>query len=319
MADWRDGPEYAPQERPDAFTPAGAPELAEAAPAAPAPDAPADQPEFTASGADIPLHALAAPGGDQRDPHASFNVVSTPLATLPDVPTPAQPTQPMALTTQPSGSAPWTPPASPPPLAPLQQASAWGAAHAPQAPPRTHDVRAPQQPMALPDLPPVNPPGGPPGHPGQGPQVNPQNFPTRQDASWYAPYDGPAHPQRTDPVTARDLVNAADPVVLAVLAAGGLLPFFGLSWLAPPLLFLAAVLATQRVRYRTRAVRTTFWVACGSSVLMSALVFSASYSPYIWEFWAPLSGLSQFSCWVVTGVLLLVVSGALRRGERPSL
>lgn len=86
MADWTDGPEYAPSARPDASCPrrssrsvdAGAPPTAERAPA--------EQPEFTGSADAVLPERLVASSGPERDPLEMFTVVTTPLATLPDVP-----------------------------------------------------------------------------------------------------------------------------------------------------------------------------------------------------------------------------------------
>ena len=71
MADWTDGPEYAPHARPDAFVAAGAPALsAPEQPGRPEP-APAERPDFAGTGDGVPLDQLAAQAPDARDPHAA--------------------------------------------------------------------------------------------------------------------------------------------------------------------------------------------------------------------------------------------------------
>lgn len=309
MADWTDGPEYAPSARPDAFVPPQVEPFADAGAPPTAERAPAEQPEFTGSADAVPLERLVASSGPERDPLEMFTVVTTPLATLPDVPSQPGATQPLALSTAPGYGDQHAAPVM------GSQGSAWGAAHAPSAQPRTHDGWAPQQPMALPDLPAPEPmPGGYPQHLA----VNPQGFPTGADATWYAAnpgYTGPPGPRQ---VTARALIDAADPLVLGSLAAGAVLPFVGLAWLAPALLLLASVLAGQRIRYRRRAVRNTFAAATTISMVLATLAAIEDYSPSLWAFWDSLCGWSQLSCWVVPAIIVPLVWSALRRGEAPT-
>jgi len=81
MATWRDGPEYAPTARPDAFVepvaqPLDAPEPADH----PGADAPAEHPRFTAPEQTAPdLAALLPATVPERDPRLAFEVVTTAL------------------------------------------------------------------------------------------------------------------------------------------------------------------------------------------------------------------------------------------------
>jgi hypothetical protein len=332
MADWTDGPEYAPHERPDAFVASaggtGTATLA-AAPvdAAAAAPAPTERPDYSTPDA-APLDHFDSPAADARDPHEAFAVTTTPLTAPPAAQPALAASQPLTLSTQPTPayeSAPgtttgqlpqarWDPPTDLPPHVAVPQASAWGSAHAAQSAPRPVDPWAPQQPLALPNLPAVNlPPGayGPPAH------VNPQSFPTQDAAQWYATYGTPPPVPQLGPVTAKALVTASDPVVLACLLAGGLLPFLGLAWTAPPLLVVAMVLATQRIRYRRTMVKNTFMRFLGVAVVLAGFGMVDSYAPGLLAWWESFCGWSQFACWALIPTLLMVVGGALRRGEQP--
>lgn len=77
MATWRDGPEYAPVERPAAFvTPDSAPLPAGPLPAPPAPAVPDEEPSFTPPSAELPdLAALVPSAAPGRNPHLPFEVV----------------------------------------------------------------------------------------------------------------------------------------------------------------------------------------------------------------------------------------------------
>ena len=84
MATWRDGPEYAPPERPAAFvTPEAAP-----IPAAPPPTPPAagvvpgEEPSFAPPSADLPdLAALVPSAAPGRNPHLPFEVAEAAVTT----------------------------------------------------------------------------------------------------------------------------------------------------------------------------------------------------------------------------------------------
>jgi len=331
MADWTDGPEYAPHERPDAFVASGG-GMGTATLAAPPADTPTEapaapeRPDFSSPDA-APLHRLASPATAARDPLLAFAVATTPLTAPPAQPAPAA-SLPLTLSTQPAavyeaapgtttGQLPqtrWNPPTDLPAHVVMPQASAWGAAHAAQSAPRAADQWAPLQPLALPNLPAVN---LPPGASGPVAHVNPQAFPTQDAAQWYASYGPPPLVPRLGPVTAKALVTASDPLVLACLLAGGLLPFLGLAWTAPPLLGLAMVLATQRIRFRRTMVKNTFIRFLGVTVVLAGFGMVDSYTPGLLAWWESFCGWSQFACWCLLPTLLLVVRGALRRGEQP--
>jgi len=332
MADWTDGPEYAPQARPDAFVTSGAPALATpAAPAGPGPQ-PAERPDFTGSADGVGLDRLAAQTADARDPHTAFAVATTALTTAPSGPAQDAATQPLTLSTQspatgapPYESAPgstngqvpppnWAPPTDLPPHVAMPQASAWGSAHSPYATPRPPDPWAPQQPFALPDLPPVSLPPAAPVAPG--PQVNPQAFPSPDAARWYAA-PGYQPPLTPGVVTVKALIEGADPVVLACLLAGGLVPFAGFGWAAPVLLILAQFLAGQRARYRRPMLRSAFGLALAGAAGLGVLGMADAYAPSLDAWWASFSGWTQLACWVMIPVVLLIVGGAVRRGEPP--
>ncbi len=343
MADWTDGPEYAPHARPDAFVAAGAPALsAPEQPGRPEP-APAERPDFAGTGDGVPLDQLAAHAPDARDPHAAFSVATTALTTPPGAPAHTEATQPLTLSTQslatpgllgagaPGQAAPpyeavpgsttgqvpqarWAPPTDLPPHVAVPQASAWGSAHSPYATPRPPEGWAPQQPLALPDLPPVSLPPAAPVAPG--PQVNPQAFPTPDAARWYAPgYPPQQAPQ--GPVTTKALVEGLDPLVLVCLVAGGLVPFAGQAWVAPALLVLAQVFAAQRARYRRTMVRNAFGLTMAVAAGLAVLGMADAYAPSLTDWWASFCGWSQLGCWVLIPILLMIVGGALRRGEPP--
>ncbi|MDR1511948.1 MAG: hypothetical protein LBS56_00475, partial [Propionibacteriaceae bacterium] len=80
MATWRDGPAYAPKERPAAFAqPEATVSLAPSPPPPPAPPPPPLPPAgFMAPATDLPpLAALAARREVERDPTAAFDTVTT--------------------------------------------------------------------------------------------------------------------------------------------------------------------------------------------------------------------------------------------------
>lgn len=333
MADWTDGPEYAPRDRPDAFeapdaaplasvaaAPAVAPIAAAAVPTAPG------TPTFGEPAAAPPLDRLAAAGLPPRDPAAPFALVATPL-TAADRPAARPPSAPLRLSTQAGasdapGAAPgapppgqWEPPDGPSAWAPIPHASPWGAAHAPQSAPRVHDDWTPWQPLALPDAP-VGSPAGQPAHP-QAP-VNPPPFPPPDADHWYAGY-GQAPAPVSPPVTVRALVDAIHPAVVACVAAGALAPWFGLGLLSAPLLVVALLLAVRLTRYRRGAVRTLFLVVGGGSLLLGALAALDSYAPLLMAFWEGWSDWANLACWVLLVALPLMVGGALRRGEPPEI
>ncbi len=188
VANWTDGPEYAPVERPGAFVAPDAPPLvrepSEAAPpgmglGAPVPDRPDYGPPPDAPA----LDGLTPPEPPTRDPRVAFDVVSTPL-------------------------------------------TGWGAAHAPNAP-QGHSPWAPDQPLATPAPPPaqyqppspawptpqINPP--PFAQPGTPEWFAPPSSGGRQPA-----------PPRS--VSVADMLSQSTPGVMIALGLGILVPGFAL-------------------------------------------------------------------------------------------
>ncbi|MCE1173302.1 MAG: hypothetical protein LWW77_01685 [Propionibacteriales bacterium] len=95
MADWTDGPEYAPEDRPAAFVAPDAVALAEAPSAAPVTDFPADEPNFVAPSAPAPdlreLVPTAAPG---RNPNLPFESITSPMTAVQPVTPERRPEEP---------------------------------------------------------------------------------------------------------------------------------------------------------------------------------------------------------------------------------
>lgn len=197
MATWRDGPEYAPTARPEAFVAPPAQPLEEPPPDShPSAGSPTEQPVFTPPERDTPdLATLIPSSAPGRDPRLAFEVVSS------------------ALTTP----------------------TAWGAAHtAPSAPlaPPPDPPWSPQQPLApgsaavtssIPQPPQVQP----------RPMVNPQSFPAPGTPQWFSP---PESGQRYSPpppqVSLSQVVRAVTPAVLITLGIGALVNSLSIVMLA---------------------------------------------------------------------------------------
>ena len=194
MATWRDGPEYAPTARPEAFVEPPAPPLAtppeESHPSA---GAPVQQPGFTPPQQDIPDLASLIPSVDPgRDPRQAFAVVTS------------------ALTGP----------------------TAWGSAHsAPGGAPAPTSAWTPQQPLAPVSGPVVGSiPAPPPLQPRA--NVNPQPFPAPGTPQWFAPPDAGQRYQPPAQVTLGQVVKAITPAVLITLAVGALINGFSIVMLA---------------------------------------------------------------------------------------
>lgn len=301
MADWTDGPEYAPRDRPEAFVAPQAAPLSEAdaiaAPAGePAPGA-APPPDYSVP-ADAPaLAALVPPVADVRDPRESFDVAGSPLTSWSGGPKEAddhvhvrRPEDPFVTSAAPVASvAPpvtaWPPPAPvdqwPPPAPVAQQLEQW-------PPPQAAQAQGPYAPV----------PGGYPGAPGG--QAPPPQQP------WQA------QQQRFRAVSVSDMLKASTPGVLICLAVGVLV-----QPLSAALLLVAWALST-RIRYRRRTLRTWFAIAAGGIVglaLFDMLSLTGEVNlfalPEFANGWAPLANLT-----LLVGIPLLV-GQALRRGEEP--
>ncbi len=295
MANWTDGPEYAPLQRPAAFeTPAArplevppvVPNLADGAP----PAQPEWQPPPTAA---VPLDALVpASNLPARDPRAAFTTVSS-LATTNSAwqsahSTTGTLTQPAWTPTQPLGtSAPPPTPAQGPAVAPV--AGAWPA-------PSGAPVVAATPPRGL-SFPP--------------PAQAPSTFPQPGTPDWFAP---PTQGQWRPPdqsVTVAQMWQAATPGVIIPLIIGAFITPLSLVMLG------AAALLSSRVRVRLAQVRRLFGYAFGLLAVIGVLsLFNSDFD--LDSAWSVLSGWAQVLCWVVSIVVLLQVGAGIRANEPPS-
>ena len=112
-------------------------------------------------------------------------------------------------------------------------------------------------------------------------------------------------------VDAKRVVEAATPGLCICLAVGGLI-----SVLSPVLLVVAVLLST-RVTVAQRAVRTAFRVAAGAVAFFAVVgLFRSVFAGDPW--WSFVGLWSLLICWVMLGVLLLVVWQALTRPQPPA-
>ncbi len=193
MATWRDGPEYAPTVRPEAFIEPPVPPL-ESPPAEghPSSGAPGEHPGFTRPEQDTPDLATLIPSADPgRDPRQAFEVVTSPL-TSPTAWGSAHTAAGAA-----SSAVPWSP------LQPLTPVSApvVGSIPAP----------VPLQPRA---------------------NVNPQPFPAPGTPQWFAPPDASQRYRPPAQVTLSQVVKAITPGVLITLVIGALINSLSIVMLA---------------------------------------------------------------------------------------
>lgn len=148
-----------------------------------------------------------------------------------------------------------------------------------------------------------------------GPPARPQDpyaYPVPGTPAWFAPppatYGDQQQPGRVD---AKQVVEAATPGLCICLAVGGLVYV-----LAPVMLVLAVILST-RVRVAPRAVRTAFRVAAGAVGFFAVVgLFRTVFDGDPW--WSFVAGWSAGICWVMLGVLLLVVWQGLTRPRPPT-
>ena len=232
MATWRDGPEYAPAERPDEYALPDAEPLSAPVDSTPEqPAVPRDRPvAFGAPEQAVPLAELAAPPAAPRDPHEAFSVYAT-LTSL--APTPA-----------PAPDEPSSPARRDPRRTPAQPSVLRGVRSTPAAP-RPTTPRAPAQPIMLPEPPQATVPAPPPNFPP--PALNQPPIPT--SGAWYPP---PTRPAPTPSPSLVEMIRAATPGVLIALTVG-----FFVRPLAVPLLIVAHALSS-RVRYRRSHIHTLF-------------------------------------------------------------
>lgn len=185
MATWRDGPEYAPQQRPEAFVePPAGPLDTPATPADPSAGAPAEQPSFTAPDAPAPdlTTLIPASAGPGRDPRQAFEVVTSTMTS--------------------------------------STGTAWASAHS--SPGGTAPAWNPQQPLTsastpivatLPQQRAVAP----------GAQVNPTPFPAPGTPQWFAPPDPDQRFQAPAQVSLPAVWRAVTPAVVITLGLGAVL------------------------------------------------------------------------------------------------
>jgi hypothetical protein len=283
MATWRDGPEYAPAERPDAFVEPYADALPAPAPTAAVPDGlPGVEPSFAPPEQAAPdLAALVPAAAPGRDPHRAFEVVSSAL-------TPAGP----SLTAW--GAAHTATTAFPPPTgAPVVAAPpAWSPQQPiPAATPAAHAWGPPPPAVAAPS------------------QVNPQAFPPPTGPGWYAPPPSPAG-QQPPQVTLSQVWRAATPAVIITLAVGALLQLFSVL-----MLVLSYALAT-RVAHRRSLVRGCYLIAIG--LVAGGGLLAAVVNDFDLDLALQAGAvLAQLCCWVLPFVVCLIQAVALSRGDRP--
>jgi len=287
MANWTDGPEYAPLDRPAAFeTPLAEPLEVPPPVPNPAAEAPVVHPDWQPpQAAVIPLaDLLPSSGPEPRDPRAEFTTVSSVLT---------------------GGS------------------SAWGSAHSATG---TLDRSGwtPDQPLgpvlpvnpvqaALPGSVPAQPVGTSYPPPQQGlnfppPQQPAPSFPQPGTPDWFAPppQDHWQPPNQT--VTVAQMWNGTTPGVIIPLLVGALVNPLSLI-----LLGLSAILA-GRVQYRRAQVRRSYaWVGGFLAFIGVLSLFNSDFDTT----WSILSGWGQVACWVLPIVVLLQVGAGIRANEPP--
>jgi hypothetical protein len=97
MADWTDGPEYAPAARPAAFVAPDAAELAQPPATTAPPTLPAAEPSFVAPSEPTPdLRALVPTAAPGRNPNLPFESISTPMTAIQPAAPERRPDEPFA-------------------------------------------------------------------------------------------------------------------------------------------------------------------------------------------------------------------------------
>jgi hypothetical protein len=282
VATWEDGPEYAPLERPQYFADAPLPPLDQAPPVArPADGQPTARPHFDHPSAPVaPLASLVPEPPDERDPNRPFDVVTATLTSESGWGT--SPTEQPFVATAPFPSTPGVGLLGP------------SALPGPTAPPGSL-----AQPGSI-------------AQPGRlAPQSDPYAYPSPGTPGWFAP-PPPAYGDQRQPgrVDAKQVVEAATPGLCICLALGGLI--LPLS----PVLVIVALFLSTRVRVAQRAVQTAFRLAAGAVGLFAVVgLFRTVFDGDPW--WSFVSGWSAGICWVLLGVLLLVVRQTLVRPTPP--
>lgn len=302
MANWTDGPEYAPTQRPAAFeTPSVAPLETPPVVPNPAAGAPVVQPVWQPpQGNAIPLHALVPRTQlDTRDPRTAFTTTGS-LATAGsawgsahsatgtlDQPgwTPDQPLRTSAPVTGAQG--------------PNGDAASWpaptGAPRRAITPTATDSSTTAAPPARLSFPPPTQPPV----------------FPQRGTPDWFAP---PTQGQWRPPdqtVTVGQMWRAATPGVMIPLIVGALLNPLSV------VMFGVAALLAGRVQYRVAQVRRVFGWSIG--LITAVGLLSLVNNDFDLEAaWAVMSGWAQLLSWAVPLIVLLLVGAGIRAHEPPS-
>lgn len=281
MANWTDGPEYAPADRPDAFqAPAVEPLQAPAAPPDLAAGAPIAQPWWQPpQAAVVPLEALVpAAGLPPRDPRLEFTTVSTKLTTG-SVWGPAQ-------SERSPGAPVWTPDQ------PLGNSSV---------------LAGTRDPATAPPFP-AGPPAAALNFPP--PQQAAPSFPQPGTPDWFAPPPQTRWQPPNQTVSVAQMWRAATPGVMITLIVGALL-----SPLSVAMVALSGLLAS-RVQYRVGQVRRSYlWVGGLLAVIATFSLLSNDFD--LSTAWGVVAGWAQLACWILPVVVMLQVGAGIRANEPP--
>lgn len=143
------------------------------------------------------------------------------------------------------------------------------------------------------------------------PTPDPYAYPAPGTPGWFAPPPAPyGEQQQPGRVDVKQVVEAATPGLCICLALGGLVQVLA------PILLVVAVFLSTRVLVAQRAVRIAFRSAAGAVAFFA--VVGLVRSVFVGAPWWSFVGLwSLLSCWVMLGVLLLLVRQALTRPTAP--
>lgn len=276
MATWKDGPEYAPLVRPDAFAEPTTPPLS-AAPSVEQPSAaPKERPAFAAPAAPVaPLERLVPPIEAPRDPAEPFEVVTTAL-------TSADSAWGAAHWARPSGPPTGQWPASPVPAVP-------GPGPAPESARDASQWPAPTEPLI----------------PTAGPTPSANGFPAPGTAAWFTPPPFP-QPVPDTQVTIKHVLNAVTPGVYISLAIGGLV------YLVSPIMLGVAFALSSRMEVGVPQARRAFmsgFFVLGFVAVLGVLNIPASFA----DWWSSVGLWSLIICWLVLLAVSLIARGELKR------
>ena len=136
----------------------------------------------------------------------------------------------------------------------------------------------------------------------------PPAFPAPGTPQWFGPGAPPA-PRAPAPGLPQ-LISAVTPAVAIMLALAGLILPLSLP------LYIVAMFASTRIRYRKRAVRNVFLGGLGFTLVLSLVRLMVSADSF-GSWWGAMSQLSMLASWGVLIVLGFVVAGALQSREQP--